>query len=187
MAKIEIIIHGTQMEVVCGELSIEAYNKLSVYCNDKGYELGEVWYDSYLMTYIMGDEGWSEWWEYYDYLQEYGMIFDEKAIIEVYVDGKNVPIDRQMIFSNVEMERKPKAREGYVIISSGSVDKGSIVYSITIDDMFDVSLLMLDLWDYNALGYDSIVISGINYGKDEMKMDEGGSTGKYMLDVHLHE
>lgn len=197
MAKLEILTVGYDVEIVCGEISVKARDKIITYCtngsiktgNDISEELSVLWYyKEDKINEIMGTESRHVWWEYYDYLQEYGNIWDEKIIdIRISIDGNEIIFNRDMLKYNKRIEPKPKPRKDYVLISSGAVGKGSQVYTINIDGIFDINQLEIELTDFTHIGYSDYVITDIYYNDDSLEGNTTGSNWKYMLDVIFHE
>ena len=167
MNKYEIIIRGIMVDIVCGEISLSAYDKLVRYCEERNKNVEDVWYlkEGELFNKIM-QETREYWWDNFVYIQESGLVWDDTLNdISLDIDNREVIFNRDMITTNIFAEPKPNPREGYIVVSGGCVDKGSMLYSLNTNKAFDINLLYIALTDFSQFGYNYLVISkGCHHG-----------------------
>jgi len=189
MSKLNIVISGIMVDIVCGEIPLSAYDKLVRYCEERNKNVEDVWYFKEEELFNTISQETSEyWWENLDYIQEFGFVWDNiSKDISLNIDDREVIFNRDMITTNIYIEPRPKPREGYITVIGGCVDKGSLLYSLNKDTDFDINLLYIALTDFSQFGYNNLVISGLYYDGNDMEVEELGSSGKYMLYVNFHE
>jgi hypothetical protein len=189
MKNLNIVIRGIMVDIVCGEIPLSAYDKLLKYCEERNKNVEDVWYfkEEELINSIP-QETIEYWWENLNYIQEYGLVWDKiSKDISLCIDNREFIFNRDILTTNNYIEPRPKPREGYINVSGGCVDKGSLLYSLNKDTDFDINLLYIALTDFSQFGYNNLVISGIYYDGNHMEVKDLGSIGKYMLYINFHE
>ncbi|QLA15744.1 hypothetical protein [Desulfolutivibrio sulfoxidireducens] len=192
--------HGSIEQILVTSLPNSFVSKVFRHCwgkNNTPYFAGNcfkgvLYFDERMAASLAKDEGfsWNGWLALPKYQHLIAAVFESGLELTAFCNGVAYPIGtsslvpktRSLRFSDVA----PRIAEDHVAALLGSVDKGSMVFSLKdVEGDFDPGKLSATLTRLDDFSFEDALLTGMGYDGREMSMEMGESRGMGMIDPVL--